>query len=56
VLVAVNVKAACFRSDGRKVLGDDRKRRELDLVWTLELADGHEHEPRWRLASSEEQA
>lgn len=56
VSVAVNLKAACFRSDGRHVSGDDRKLRDLDLVWTLELADGHEHEPRWRLASSEAQA
>jgi predicted lipid-binding transport protein (Tim44 family) len=54
VTVAVNLKAACFRSDGRKVSGDDRKRRELDLVWTLELAEGDGHEPRWRLALSEE--
>ena len=55
VQVAVEIKAAVYRSDGRSVLGSDRHRRKLGLVWTLKLGSGTEEASRWRLDDSADQ-
>lgn len=54
VRVAVEIKAAVYRSDGRSTTGSDRHRRKLGLVWTLKLGGGPEAS-RWRLDDSADQ-
>jgi hypothetical protein len=55
VRVAVEIKAAVYRSDGRIVTGNDRRRRKLGLVWTLKLGSAPEEASRWRLDDSADQ-
>jgi hypothetical protein len=54
VQVALEIKAATYRSDGRRLSGSDRRRRRLNLLWTLKLDADQAGEPRWRLDSSED--
>jgi predicted lipid-binding transport protein (Tim44 family) len=49
--VGVRVKAAAW-ADGDVHEGDDRRPRNLDLVWTLELDETTHAQPRWRLTNS----
>ncbi|HEY1508603.1 MAG TPA: hypothetical protein VGF93_06355 [Solirubrobacteraceae bacterium] len=53
VQVAIEIKAATSRSDGKRLSGSDRRRRRLHLLWTLKLEADDAGEPRWRLAASE---
>ena len=52
VRVAVQIKAAVYRSDGQSFTGSDRRRRKLGLVWTLKLDSAPDAEARWRLDDS----
>ena len=54
VEVLVTVKAAVYRTDGDLVFGDDRKRRDLRFVWTLELRQNDGEPPNWKLVGSHE--
>jgi len=54
VSVAVRLKAACYSADGHYGSGSDRKQRNLDLAWTLELEDGGDDQPHWLLTRSED--
>jgi hypothetical protein len=52
--VAVRIKAATYRSDGRRLSGSDRRRRRLSLLWTLKLDADRAGGPRWLLDASED--
>jgi hypothetical protein len=53
VLVRVSLRAARYRvADGRS-FGDDRKRRDCEVDWELELEGGKQ--PRWRLIGARDQ-
>jgi hypothetical protein len=52
VRVAVKLRAAVYRGDGRHFSGSDRRRRKLDLVWTLRFDADAANEPAWRLLDS----
>ena len=52
VRVAVQLKAAVYRSDGHSVTGSDSRRRKLSLVWTLKLGRDADEAARWRLDDS----
>jgi len=52
VRVAVQIKAAVYRSDGQSLTGSDRLRRKLSLVWTLRLDGAPDAAARWRLDDS----
>jgi hypothetical protein len=55
VRVAVQIKAAVYRSDGRSFTGSDRRRRKLSIVWTLKLTCEEGEAGRWRLDDSADQ-
>ena len=55
VRVAVQIKAAVYRSDGHSFTGSDRRRRKLSLVWTLKLGGAPDDAARWRLDDSLDQ-
>jgi hypothetical protein len=55
VRVAVEIKAAVYRSDGRSVTGSDRRRRKLNFAWTLKLGSEPGEASRWRLDDSDDQ-